>query len=120
MLIDDELKELAALALRNAFYTDFSDLVNVYLAAAEGLDVDTLEMQMGESTSIYGRDTEAKGDAYVNIWTPRQTGPTGHDTILGALSDPEATEVRLSGKRVFKKKNGEWYFDDQTGAIWDE
>lgn len=61
-MIDDELKELAALALRNAFYTDFSALVNSYLAAAEGLDVDTLEMQMGEMTSIYGRDTEVEGD----------------------------------------------------------
>ena len=35
--MDEEIKELAGLALRNAFWKDFSALVNVYLVASEGL-----------------------------------------------------------------------------------
>ena len=51
--MDEELKQLAALALRNAFWSDFSALANKYLEAATGLDVDAQERQMGDMTSIY-------------------------------------------------------------------
>ena len=114
--MNDELKELAALALRNAFWTDFSVLVNKYLEAAEGLDTDTQEMQMGDLTSIYGRDIEAKGDVFLNIWTQNgesNFATTVHETILGALEHESATEVHLRGEKVFERRNGEWYF---TGA----
>ena len=40
MPLDPEIKSLAALSLRNAFWHDFSGLVNTYLQAAEGLDAD--------------------------------------------------------------------------------
>ena len=35
--MDNEIKELATLTLKNAFYRDFSALVNGYIRAAEGL-----------------------------------------------------------------------------------
>ena len=35
-MLDSDLNELAALALRNAFYEAFSGLVNAYLEASEG------------------------------------------------------------------------------------
>jgi len=111
--MDEELKELAALALRNAFWHDFSAMVNKYLEASEGLDVASQEMQMGEMTSIYGRDTEAKGDVFLNIWTQNgesKFATTGHETILGALEHETATEVHLCGEKVFERRNGEWYF----------
>ncbi len=110
--MDDELKALAALALRNAFWNDFSALVNKYLEAANGLDTGMQEMQMGEMTSIYGRDTEAKGDVFLNIWSKNRNGfdTTGHDTILAALEDEAAIEVHLCGKKVFERRDGEWYF----------
>lgn len=109
--MDTELKELAALALRNAFWTDFSALVNKYLAAAEGLDTDRQEMQMGELTSVYGRDTEAESDEPVNIWTRKSNGNTyGHATIIDALRSTDATEIFVGEKAVFERRNGEWYF----------
>lgn len=116
--MDEELKELAGLALRNAFWEDFSALVNKYLEAAKGLDVEAQEMQMGEMTSIYGRDTEAEDDVFLNIWTQNgesKLATTGHGTILEALEHEPATEVHLRGKQVFKRRDGEWYF---TGARW--
>ena len=111
--MDEELKELAGLALRNAFWKDFSALVNKYLEAAKGLDVEAQEMQMGDMTSIYGRDTEAEGDVFLNIWTQNgesKLATTGHETILESLEHKQATEVHLRGEKVFERRDGEWYF----------
>lgn len=111
--MDEELKELAALALRNAFWNDFSALVNKYLKAAKGLDIDDQEMMMGELTSIYGRNTEATDDTSLNIWTQNggfASDTTGHETLVEALEYEPATEVWLQGKKVFERRNGEWYF----------
>ena len=112
--MDEELKELAALALRNAFWEDFSALVNKYLEAAQGLDTETQEMQMGEMTSIYGRNTDAdEDDIPLNIWTQNgesKFATTGHETILEALDHAPATEVHLRGKKVFERRAGEWHF----------
>ncbi len=115
MTLDDELKECAALALRNAFWEDFSGLVNRYLKAAEGLDIEAQTRKMGEMTSIYGRDTKAEPDHDVNIWTsnggifPAAVQP-GHASIMEALMQPGAKEVHLEGRKVFEIRNGEWYF----------
>lgn len=111
--MDEELKELAALALRNAFWRDFSALVNKYLEAADGLDIATQEMQMSDMTSIYGRDTKAASDVFLNIWTQNGESTfatTGHNTILEALEYEPATEIHLRGKKVFERRDGEWYF----------
>lgn len=113
--MDEELKQLAALALRNAFWHDFSALANKYLEAAAGLDIATQEGQMSELTSIYGRDTDAKGDVSLNIWTQNgesKLATTGHETIIEALEYELATEVHLCGDKVFEKRDGEWYFKD--------
>lgn len=111
--IDDELKSLAALALRNAFWQDFSALVNTYLTASSGLDVAQQEMQLSELTSVYGRDTAEVGDVSINIWTQAGNSPgatTGHETILEALEHPAATEVHVRGEKVFERIGGEWRF----------
>lgn len=115
--MDEELKQCAALALRNAFWTDFSGLVNKYLEASYGLDVDAQELLMGEMTSVYGRDPEVKDDdVFLNIYS---TGPTyrdcGHDSLVEALEYSKAHEVYLRGEKVFERREGEWYFvGDQT------
>lgn len=111
--MDEELKELAALALRNAFWQDFSALVNKYLEAAKGLDVDEQKMKMSEMTSIYGRDDKVESDVSLNIWTQNgksKFATTGHETILEALEHEPATKVYLRGEQVFERRNGEWYF----------
>lgn len=112
--MDEELKQLAALALRNAFWNDFSALINKYLEAAAGLDTDAQERQMGEMTSIYGRDHSAEDvDVSLNIWTQnsnRKYDTTGHDTLLEALEHEQAIEVHLCGKKVFERREGGWHF----------
>jgi len=113
-LLDDELKQLAALALRNAFYHDFSAMVSAYLAASSGLGVDSQEDQLGELTSIYGRDTGARGSVAVISWTSLPNKPlhnhTPHGTILHALAHDDADAVFLRGKKVFERRGDEWYF----------
>ena len=110
--MDEELKQLAALALRNAYWRDLSSLANKYLEASEGLlGPCDQEEQMGDLTSIYGRDDEASGDEFLNIYTVHPDNTTfGYDTMLEALSDEGATEIYLRGDLVFKVKGGEWYF----------
>lgn len=112
--MDEELKQLAALALRNAFWSDFSALVNKYLEAAAGLDTDAQERLMGERTSVYGRDTTSEDvDLSLNLWTQNARGKfdtTGHETLLEALEHEQANEVHLRGRKVFERRDGEWYF----------
>lgn len=108
--MDRELKELAALALRNAFWQDFSALFNAYLLAAEGLGVDDQEMMMGELTSAYGRDLEAGAQDLPDLWVKSQLANPSYRSIMDALEDKYAYEIYLSGQMVFKRKDGEWYF----------
>lgn len=109
--MDEELKQLAALALRNAFWKDFSGLVNKYLEASWGLDTAQQEQMMGEMTSVYGRDYAEPFDGFVNIYS---TGPTyrdcGHDSLVEALEYSKAHEVYLQGRKVFERRQGEWCF----------
>ena len=115
--MDEELKQLAALALRNAFWRDFSSLVNKYMEASTGLDVEAQARQMGDMTSIHGRDDKAPTvDVLLGIWTQQVTSRTAiavHDCLVDALEHPGATEVHLRGAKVFERRNGEWCF---TGA----
>lgn len=111
--MDQELQEVAALALRNAFWYDFSALVNAYLKTGEGLAVENQDYMLGDLTSVFGRDLKAKFDGSIDIWTqngPNKLSTTSHDTILEALLYKHATEVHLQGKKVFERRSGEWYF----------
>ena len=87
--MDDELKSLASLALKNAFYEDFSALVNAYIKAAEGLDDDTFEMQICEAANVFSRDDEMFDDElHPNIWTQNgeyRYATSGCNTMLEAL-----------------------------------
>lgn len=112
-MIDSELRELAALALRNAFYEAFSGLVNAYLEASEGL-IEHQEALLGEMTSVFGRDTKAEADVKPNIWTDRKADSLftscGHDTLLEALGMNSADRIGLNGKVVFERTGNEWIF----------
>lgn len=111
-MIDDELKQLGAHALREAFYQEFSALVNVYLAASEGL-VYYQKFALNDMTSVYGRNNDAEGDSKPNIWT--QQGDSiwnncGHDTMMGAFEMEEHDQLYLNGRLIFKRVDGEWEF----------
>lgn len=115
--MDEELKQLASLALKNAFYDDFSALVNAYIKAAEGLGDDTFEMQLCETANVFSRDDKAEGDIRLHIWTQNGSrfASSQHDTVLEALELDRATEVHLQGHRVFERRDGEWYFVGDEG-----
>ena len=111
-MVDDELKELAALALRNAFYEKFSALVNAYLEASEGL-IENQETLMGEMTSVFGRNPNIESDDQPIIWTDQENNPwasCGHVALLEAFEMEKADRIGLNGKIIFKRINGEWFF----------
>lgn len=111
-MVDDELKELAALALRNAFYEKFSALVNAYLEASEGL-IENQETRLGEMTSVFGRNPNIESDEQPNIWTDQENNPwasCGHVALLEAFEMEKADRIGLNGKIIFKRINGEWFF----------
>ena len=115
--MDEEMENLALLALHNSFYTDFSALVNKYMEAAEGLDFDLLKMQMQESCNVYSRDYTADGDMSINIWAQQGEDPSdtlGYDALCDALSEETATKVYLQGDLVFERIEGDWYFVEHT------
>jgi hypothetical protein len=117
--MDEALKRSAERALLNAFWTDFSALVNAYLKVGEGLNTSGLESEMGVLSSIPTRDRDAVGDPYINIWSMLEGVPactTGHQTLAEALQQDKATLVSLQGRYVFERNSkGEWIDLAPTG-----
>lgn len=110
--MDDELKELAALALRNAFYAEFSSMVNAYLVASNGL-IDGQEAMMHETANVYSRNVRAHLDHEPSIYTLGKTNPsfnvTTHSTMLEAISCDDASAVCINGIKVFERDEAnEW------------
>ena len=114
-MVDQELKSVAALALRNAFYEEFSGLVNAYMRASEGL-IDEQEVMLSDMASVFGRLRNCQGESYPDIWSCDSKNPTwtsvGHETMLEAFGRTEADRIGLQGRIVFTRENGEWYFLD--------
>ena len=109
--MDSELNELALLALKNAFYTDFGALVNAYLKAAAGLDTRDFDAQLSETANVFSRDDEVEGDNHPIIYTTTAGGwSSGFDTLAQALAHDEALAVYLQGKKVFERRAGDWHF----------
>lgn len=104
---DTKIEAVAALA--EAFFADYSALVCGYVKAAKGLDKDDLMYQMGLS-SVYYVDTKVSADIAPNIWTLNTPygGTCGWDTLAQALNHPQAEEVHLNGKLVFKRTGRKW------------
>lgn len=110
--VDDEVRELAILALRNAFYEDYSALVNKYLSVGKGLS-DHFKLNLQELSNVFSRDDSASDDVFINVYTENgsETSTSGWDNLLEALEHPEATTVWVQGVKVFeKRKNLGWYY----------
>jgi hypothetical protein len=113
--MDQELKDLGALALRNAFYRDFSALVNLYMEAAEGLDVEQFEAQLAETASVFGRDPNAESDEPLSLWS---TDAKGHDddhrNMLEAMQRRNVAVIYLQGRTVFRESEGTLGFVEEA------
>ena len=109
--MDSELNDLALLALKNAFYTDFSALVNAYLKAAEGLNARGFDAQLSETANVFSRDNAAESDNRPAIYTTIAGGwGSDFDTLAQALAHDEAVAVYLQAEKVFERIGGELYF----------
>ena len=110
--MDQELKDLGALALRNAFYRDFSALVNLYMEAAKGLDVEHFETQLAETANVFSRDPHAESDEPLPLWS---TDTEGHDddhrSMLKTLQRRNVAVIYLQGRTVFRESQGTLNFE---------
>ncbi len=123
--LDKETRQLAILALRNAFYEDFSSLVNGYLNSAKGLDDDELmEEYLQEMANVYSRNEEADyQDLAPSIYVEKGENffggmaTCGCTTLLESLESKEAQTVVVQGTTIFIRsgelRNGEWYYVEQ-------
>ena len=111
--MDDELKELGALALRNAFWTNFSALVNDTLKASRGLIDEGRQLEMlGELTSVYGRarPETAPSGGYPKIFTYEDGRLLNiHSNMVKALREKGADRIDVNGETCFTHDEaGEW------------
>lgn len=109
--MDHELEALATEALVNAFYVDFSALVNKYLEMGAGLDRDHLENRLHSAANVWSRDSAATtDDVFINLYARMQNEcRVDFDTMVEALEEPKAIRVWLQGEIVFERKDGEWW-----------
>lgn len=107
---DPELKALAALALANSFYRDYSTLVQAYMDAACGLDADAFEERISTMSNPYSRAsvTNAPLPSIAALGVDGSTS-TFH-TLSKALDSKTATEVLLNGNKVFEMRTDGWFF----------
>lgn len=117
--MDKELKALARQALANAFYLDYSALVNKYVEAAQYLGGHFVKEDILCNSNPYARSESAhNSNLRLDLYTCRvkqlASGPvvhwTPHTTVWGAMSEEGAKEVWLRGQKIFEKRDGEWYY----------
>ncbi|KVD92952.1 hypothetical protein WS63_07915 [Burkholderia stagnalis] len=98
--IDEELAALGELALRNAFYREYSALVQRYLNAADGLGIEDFDSRLGEVSSPFGRaDVESAGQVSIAVVIDGEAKPcaTMHDAL------PETGDaIQVCGETVFE------------------
>jgi hypothetical protein len=117
---EQELKELARVALVNAFYYEFSELVQRTLNSAEGLGIGDLEDYLQENSSVYSRADvtttkfgvvvlpEAHGAPYLFFPTLAEALKSrGRAICIKAGHRPTSVY-----KRIFVWKNGGWFYED--------
>lgn len=106
MKLDNELKGMAIVAIKNSFFTELTHLINAHMEAAAGLDLDVHELL---ETHSFGDDS-GRGDVFINIWVKWPSGGTcGCDSLTEALDLDNAVEVHMHGVKLFvRDAAGEW------------
>lgn len=116
-MIDSELNDLAVLVIKNALYRKLESVMSAHFAAAKGLDFSDAEFYEVHAFPVDGAHW---GDR-LDIWTGFNSegslfGPvtTGYDTILEALNDDRAQELHVEGRKVFERRDGEWFYVEEV------
>jgi hypothetical protein len=111
-MIDEELKYLVALALRNAFYAAQNSLIANFMKAAEGSD-----MQVEELLEVHSfGDTETDSDLPPRIYVDWPVdvlglrGSCGCETVVEGLEVDQAECLYIDGIKMFERQDGEWIY----------
>jgi hypothetical protein len=108
--IDDELRGMAVVAIRDAFYLEFSALANKYVNASQCLiEEDDIEYELQDMTSVFGRDESAKAKQLLIYTLDSQGKKRKHKTMRSALKDNDGEMLYINNKNVFKRVKGEWH-----------
>lgn len=112
MSIDFELESLGVLALKNAFYEDYSALVNAYLQAAEGLNDPEFEVKIQDMSSVFARNDKISLSHFLlDIRAQHDIRGVCHCRSLSdAFLCGWADQIYIRGRFVFERRDGEWFF----------
>lgn len=110
--IDDELIELAELAIGNAFYHAYSQLAANFQAVGDGLNEDRLADRLSTMSSLYSSKWDSLTPSPLHVAVKNKNSElTSKTTLLDALRDESAVSVELLGKEVFQwRPPTGWYF----------
>lgn len=114
-MIDAELRALCVVAVRNELFKRMTVLMNQAKATVGHDDYDP---QVFYDVHSFGDDTVSKKDFNVycgwrnpdSLYGPDFLHTCGHRNLVDALEDERATEVWMSGSKIFEKIDGEWRF----------
>lgn len=110
--MNPEIRGLVMLAIRNAFYKDYSALVNQYLKLAEGFGTSQLKTDLNHLSNVFSRNTTHEGRHNLNLFTKNRDGHyTSHETFLAALNHDPASQILINEDITFERTtNGDWRF----------
>lgn len=115
--MDEELKSLAGLALRNAFYARYSALVLAFEQEGKGLegasDPDYYTDQLQTMSSVYSIDRAVEPAAAPRVEAKIANLPFARakmHSLRAALLNKQALDIWLDGKHVFYRRAGEWVY----------
>jgi hypothetical protein len=106
--VDAELAALGEVALRNAFYREYSALVERYLNAADGLGVDGFDYRLAEMSSPFGRgNVESAGQVNIAVVADGAVRPCA--TMREALA-ASGDAIQVCGETVFEWQEPHGWF----------
>lgn len=116
LTLDREIAALAEVALCNAFYRRFLDLVGECLSAGAGLNEDLMLETMSEMTNVFGATPKQENQTAFDIRSHSNGEVESHITLMEALSKTEATSIELNGLTVFERRPdiGWYYVEDMS------
>ncbi|MBC8641605.1 hypothetical protein IAG25_32800 [Caballeronia sp. EK] len=112
--VDEELAALGEVALRNAFYREYSALVERYVIAADGLGIDEFTYRLAEMTSPFGRgNIESAGRVDIAVVADGEARPCA--TMRDALAET-GDAIQVCGETVFEWRDPQGWFVAETPA----
>lgn len=112
-MIDPELNGLAVLVIKNALYEKMREVMTAHFYALRGITFSPSELY---DVHAFESSLDTLYFDKVDIRAEVNKGVTcGFDTIKGALEYPHGVAIHVEGKKVFERRQGEWFYvGDET------